>query len=72
MFKVFQNAKSAFSTFLFLNRFQLWLYILGGYHWGNLSDVGWRLSEMVFFHVGHICHVHHVISLFPLNGKVAL
>ncbi len=49
MFKNFRSAKSVFSTFLFLNRFQLWLYILGGYHWGNLCDMGWRLSEIIFF-----------------------
>ncbi len=39
VFKNFRNAKSAFSTFLFLNQFQLWSYILGGYHWGNLCDM---------------------------------
>ncbi len=58
VFKNFWNAKSAFSTFLFLNWFQLWSYILGGYHWGNLCDVvlegiwdifyfTYRLSDLV-------------------------
>ena len=36
MFEIFGNAKSAFLTFLFLDKFQLWLLILGGYEWGNL------------------------------------
>ena len=52
MFENVWNAKSVFSTFLFLNRFQLWLQILGGYDWGNLWDIWFgdcrRLSFFMF------------------------
>ncbi len=34
MFKIFGNATCAFLTFLFLDLFQLWSQILGGYGWG--------------------------------------
>ncbi len=57
VFKNFWNAKSAFSTFLFLNWFQLWSQILGGYHWGNLCDMETIWDN--FFHIGHICHDVH-------------
>ena len=49
VFKNFQNAKSVFSTFLFLNRFQLWSQILGGYYWGNLCDVVLEIIWDIFF-----------------------
>ncbi len=46
MFEIFANAKSAFLTFLFLDKFQLWLLILGGYEWGNLWDMGLEVRLM--------------------------
>ncbi len=39
MFQIFRNAKSAFSTFLFLDLFQLWYPIVGGYEKYNFLDV---------------------------------
>ena len=53
VFKNFWNAKSAFSTFLFVDSFQLWLQILRGYDWGILCDMVWRLFEK-------LCYMRHM------------
>ncbi len=56
--KIFKMQKSAFSTFLFLNRFQLWSQILGGCHWGNLCDV--VLVDIWYFFSSYLCYLGHL------------
>ncbi len=66
VFKKFCNTKSAFSTFLFLNWFQLWLQILGGYDWGNFWDVVLEGIWDIFFHVWSILVIDsHLWALWP-------
>ncbi len=51
MFNFFRITKSAFLTFLFLDKFQLWLPILGGYEWGNLWDMGLEvMGDVTWLH----------------------
>ena len=47
VFEIFRNAKSAILTFLFVDQFQLWLQILGGYDWGILCDVVLWFSKIL-------------------------
>ncbi len=49
---MFGKARSVFLTFLFLNWFQVWSQILGGYDWGIFEIWFWRLSVKWG-------HVHH-------------
>ncbi len=67
----FWKFKKCIFDFLFLDKCQLWLLILGGYEWGNLWDMGLEVTTDVTWHaVGRppLCSNHaSSLELFLLT-----